>query len=71
MRFMLEVERLVKELVVKGWTLAAIADELGMSAQTVMRWEQGAHDPTNTRPVIMSLSTLMRRKRIPKRKRYT
>ena len=70
MGFMLEVERMVAQLVIKGWTLAAIADELGVTPQTVMRWQQGSHDPANARPVIMVLKTLMRRKRIPKRKRY-
>jgi len=57
-------------LVEKGWTLAAISDELGVSAQTVMRWKSGTMYPVNAKPVMSSLERLARRKRIPKRKRY-
>ena len=54
-----------------GWTLAALADELGVSAQTVMRWKAGTMYPVNATPVMAALESLARRRRIPKRKRYT
>ena len=58
-------------MVDRGWTLAALADELGVSGQTVMRWKAGAMYPVNARPVLAALEGLTRRRRIPKKKRYT
>ena len=65
-----KVQQAVLGLVAEGWTLAAIADELSVNAQTVMRWKAGTHGPANAGPVLMALEGLAKRKRIPKRKRY-
>ena len=59
------------ELKVRGWTLAAIADELGMHWNTVKRWDKGSRSPDHRRPVLLALDVLFRRKRIPKQRRYT
>ena len=53
----------------KGWTTAAIADELGVSHMTVFRWRKGMRNAENSRSVIYLLKSLLERKRIPKRKR--
>ena len=66
-----DVQDVVAALVNKGWSLAAIADELGVHAETVMRWKAGTHQPTNAKPVILVLEGLRRRQKVPKRKRYT
>ena len=66
-----DVQVVVRALVDRGWSLAAIADELGVHAETVMRWKAGSHQPTNTKPVILVLEGLLKRQRVPKRKRYT
>ena len=58
-------------LVSNGWSLAAIADELGVHPETVMRWKSGSNYPINAKPVVLALESLARRRRIPKRKRYT
>ena len=65
-----DVRRTVTELIDRGWTLAALADELGVTAQTVMRWKAGSNYPANARPVVMALEGLTKRRSIPKRKRY-
>ena len=65
-----DVQDAVFRLVEKGWSLAALGDELGVNAETVMRWKAGSHYPVNSRPVILALERLMLRRRIPKRRRY-
>ena len=53
----------------KGWTMAAIADELGVSNMTVYTWRNGTRNAENARSVLFKLDSLLARKRIPKRKR--
>ena len=65
------VQELMMELRAKGWTVAAIADEVGVFRDTASRWGRGVTQPTNIIPVVLALETLLQRKRIPKRKRYT
>ena len=65
-----DVQDVVSKLVGKGWSLAALSDEIGVTAITMMRWKDGSHYPINAKPVLLALETLMHRKRIPKRKRY-
>jgi len=66
-----DVQKAVGVLVGKGWSLAAIADEMGVHAETVMRWNAGSNYPVNAKPVMLALDALAHRRRIPKRKRYT
>ena len=59
----------IEVLEVKGWTLAALSDELGVHHMTVRRWRSGDRSPENAKTVLMALDTLIRRKRIPKQRR--
>lgn len=66
-----EIQSKIAELVDKGWTLAAIADELGVTSDTVELWRAGKRNPTNAKGVLLMLDKVLRKKRIPKQKRYT
>ena len=66
---MSEVQQKLAVLQQKGWTLAAIALEVGMTAQTVEKWKAGTRSPVNPKLVMSCLDQLMQRKRIPKRRR--
>ncbi len=65
-----EIQPRISQLVEKGWTLAAIADELGVTSDTVEFWRAGKRQPTNIRGVLLMLDKVSEKKRIPKRKRY-
>lgn len=60
----------ITELLKKGWTLAAIADELGVTSDTVELWRAGKRNPTNAKAVLLMLDKVLKKKRIPKQKRY-
>ena len=64
-----DVQIKLLELKDKGWTMRAIADELAVSHMTVYRWQKGMRNAENARSVVHMLDTLIKRKRIPKRKR--
>ena len=65
-----EVQELIAQLRSKGWTLAAVADELGVAANTLGRWQAGSRHPSNPVPVVELLRRLLGRRRVPKQKRY-
>lgn len=65
-----DIQQKLRELESKGWTLRAIADETGSHWTTVARWKVGTQYPRNPKPFVMILDTLMRRKRVPKQRRY-
>jgi hypothetical protein len=67
---MTDVQTIIADLKAKGWTLAAIADEVGVTWFTVKRWETGEQYPDTPKPVLMMLDSLLKRKRIPKQRRY-
>ena len=66
-----EIQLRIAKLVEKGWTLAAIADELGVTSDTVELWRAGERNPTNAKAVLAMLDKVLKKKRIPKKKRYT
>ena len=66
-----DVREMIGQLRAKGWTLAAMADELEVDAYSMLRWETGQRSPANAAGVKTMLRQLMARRRIPKRKRYT
>ena len=66
-----EVQSRITHLVDKGWTLAAIADEIGVTSDTVELWRAGKRNPTNAKGILLMLDKVSQKKRIPKRKRYT
>ncbi len=65
-----DVQQLIVQLKAKGWTRAAIADEMGLAPYTLERWEKGVHSPANAAGVALLLERLLKRRRIPKKKRY-
>lgn len=65
-----EVQELIAKLRGKGWTQAAIADELGVDSDSVYRWEVGLRSPANAVGVVTVLRGLVQKKRIPKRRRF-
>ena len=66
-----EVRQKLAELQGKGWTLAAVADELGAHRETLYGWMARGHEPTHRKLVVLALDGLLRRRRIPKKRRYT
>ena len=60
----------IAELEGKGWTLAAIARELGVSYNAVQKWKAGERQPSNYYVVMERLEGMCRRNRAPK-KRFT
>ncbi len=65
-----DVQEALAALRAKGWTLAAIADELGMTRNAVDAWRSGTRFPSNAVVVKRELVRLSSRKRIPKQRRY-
>jgi hypothetical protein len=63
-----EVQTLVNALVKQGWTVAAIADTLGVSWETVKCWQQGKHPPRAPQAIVMALSMLKSQVPPPKRR---
>ena len=63
------MQKMLLDLKEKGWTMAAVADELGVSNMTVFTWQKGTRNAENARSVLFKLDSLLARKRIPKRKR--
>lgn len=66
-----DVQMKIAELQEKGWTLAAIADEVGVTVNAVEKWKAGDHYPANSKAVIGLLEKMGQKKRIPKKRRYT
>ena len=65
-----DIQIKIKELQEKGWTLAALADELGVTVNAVEKWKSGDRYPSNAKAVLIVLEQLSERKRIPKKRRY-
>lgn len=65
-----EVQERIVQLQEKGWTLAALADELGVTVNAVEKWKAGNRSPSNLKSVLTLLGQLNKRRRIPKKKRY-
>lgn len=65
-----EIQTKIAQLVERGWTLAAIADELGVTPDTVELWKAGKRNPTNVKGIMLMLDKVLEKKRIPKKKRY-
>jgi len=65
-----DAKEVLARLQAKGWTIAAIADEMGLSRYALDKWKSGARTPSHQVLVVAALKKLETRKRIPKRKRY-
>lgn len=66
-----DVQVKIAELQDKGWTLAAIADELGVTPNAVEKWKAGDRHPANHKSTIAMMGRIAKLKRIPKKRRYT
>jgi lambda repressor-like predicted transcriptional regulator len=64
------IQTKIAQLQEKGWTLAAIADEIEASHNAVEKWKAGDRYPRLEKPVLDALDQLLKRKRIPKKRRY-
>ena len=64
-----DIQTKLSELQDKGWTITALADELGNHVNTLEKWKAGHSQPSNARSVFMALDTLLKR-RVPKQRRY-
>ena len=71
LRYMNDVQTAIAALQEKGWTLAALADELGMTVNAVEKWKAGARYPANAKATLSMLGNFAKRKRIPKKRRYS
>ena len=63
------VQDMLADLEGKGWSLVVIADELGVTYNAVQKWKAGDRQPANAQSVYRDLDSLLKRKRIPKRRR--
>ncbi len=65
-----DIQEKLGQLQNKGWTLAALADEMAVTPNAVEKWKSGDRRPSNTKAVLALLDLLAKRKRIPKKRRY-
>ena len=65
-----DIQARIAQLEEKGWTLAALADELGITPNAVEKWKAGDRHPSNTKAILLLLDQLARRRRVPKKRRY-
>jgi transcriptional regulator with XRE-family HTH domain len=54
-----EIQQIIQELQVKGWTVAAIARAGGVDYSTVTRWRSGVTVPDNDVAVTLLLRHLL------------
>ena len=64
-----DIQTSLLQLRTAGWTLAAIADEVGVTRRTADRWYVGDLYPQAAKAVSFMLTQLAKRKRIPKKRR--
>lgn len=65
-----DIQTRIAQLEEKGWTLAALADELDITSNAVEKWKAGDRHPSNTKATLLLLDQLARRRRVPKKRRY-
>lgn len=65
-----EVQQRLAVLQEKGWTLAAIADELAVTPNAVQKWKSGDRQRVS-KATLDALERLQKRRRIPKQRRYS
>ena len=66
-----EAQTCLASLRAKGWTWAAIADELGVTKNAVEKWNVGDRTPANRKSTLEHLGRLLQRQRVPKKRRYS
>ena len=65
-----DIQEKLSELQSNGWTLVALADELGITASAIEKWKSGVTYPRGVKMVLASLNALDERKP-PKQRRYS
>ncbi len=65
-----EVQERLLALQEKGWTLAAIADELEVTVNAVVKWKAGDRMPSNRKSIFEHLDRLLLQRRVPLKRRY-
>lgn len=65
-----DIQTKIAELQERGWTLAALADELGVTPNAVEKWKAGDRYPNNSKAILLLFDQLNKRKRIPKKRRH-
>ena len=66
-----ETQELIEQLMERGWTMAAISDAISTHRDTVVAWRTGRNEPANVVMVVGALRGLLRRSRVPKKRRYS
>ena len=64
------VANIIRLLRSRGWTYAALADELGVHEKTVSRWATGAHPPRGQATILERLRALTRIRPPPERRHH-
>jgi len=70
-KLMNDIQEKLNELQEKGWTVAALAEELGQARVTLDKWRYGERYPANAKAIMAMLDGISTKKRIPKQRRYT
>jgi len=65
-----DVQKALAGLQDRGWTLAALADELGVTVNAVEKWKAGQRYPANAKAILALLDWIGAKKRVPKQRRY-
>ena len=65
-----EIQARIARLRAKGWTIAAIADELEVTRNAVEKWTAADRTPSNRKSTLQHLDRLLQRRHIPKKRRY-
>jgi len=66
-----EIQTKIAELENKGWSLTALAEELGVTVNAVEKWKAGNSSPANSKATLALLDEISKKKLIPKKRRYT
>jgi transcriptional regulator with XRE-family HTH domain len=64
-----DVQETISNLREQGWTIQAVADELGVHRESMRDWITGRYYPSHAKLVLAGLAALLDQ-RPPKRKRY-
>jgi transcriptional regulator with XRE-family HTH domain len=65
-----DIQAKIAELENKKWTLAAIADEIGVTSNAVEKWKAGDRYPPSSKAILMVLNVLSETKQPPKQRRH-
>ncbi|MDO8531995.1 MAG: helix-turn-helix transcriptional regulator [Dehalococcoidia bacterium] len=65
-----DVQKAMAALQARGWTVAALADELGVTVSAAEKWKAGQRYPANAKAILALLDQIDKRKRVPKQRRY-